>query len=113
MDVGEDAVLLSDSHVNLLVSYHSLSLLLALKELLLSSVEVSVVDVRSVLGIGASLVERAVGLLLDLVQQLVKLVELILELLLSRLLDRWAEDLSIMGLKRLKRILWLDLTSLI
>ena len=47
VNVGEDGVLLCHSHVNLLALNSSLSFVLALHELLLGSVDVSLVDVGS------------------------------------------------------------------
>ncbi|KAI6767974.1 hypothetical protein HG530_005983 [Fusarium avenaceum] len=94
VNVGENAVLLGDSDVGLLVSSNRLSLLLVLGELLLGSVVVTVVNVGSLLRVVLSLSGGTISLLLDLEEQLIKLVALILNSLLNSLLQRRADNLQ-------------------
>jgi hypothetical protein len=83
VDVGEDAVFLCHGNVGLLIGSDFLSLLLLLGELLLSGIVVAVVDVGSILRVVLGLSSGALGLLLDLVAKLVKLVALVLDGLLA------------------------------
>lgn len=112
VDVGEDAVLLGHGNVGLLVGSDFLSLLLLLGELLLSGVVVAVVDVRSVLRVVLGLSRSTVGLLLHLVEDLVKLVALILDSLLNSLLQRGSDDLEHDGLQHREEQLVVGLLDL-
>lgn len=86
--------MLGHGDVDLLVGSNSLGLLLALHDLVLGSVDVAAVDVRSLLGVILDLVLGLVGLKLDGVQEAVELVDLVLDDLLKHLLDGRAEDLQ-------------------
>lgn len=112
VDVGEDAILLCHSNVGLLVGSHLLGLLLLLRELLLSRSVVAVVDVGSVLRVVLGLSSGALGLLLDLVAKLVKLVALVLDGLLNSLLQRSSNNLEHDGLQNREEQLVVGLLDL-
>lgn len=112
VDVGEDAVLLGDSDVDLLVLGLLLGLLLALHSLGLSGAVVAAVDVGSVLRVALGLILGAVGLLLDLEDKGVHLVALVLDGLLNSLLQRRSDDLEHDGLEEVEEELVLGLLEL-
>lgn len=95
-DVLEDAVVLGDSHVDLLVGSDLILLLLALSELLLGSGCVTLVDVLDILGVGVvlGLLLSLLGLLVDTVEYLIELVDVVADLLLGDLLDGGTHDLK-------------------
>lgn len=112
VDVGEEAILLGDSHVDLLVLGLGLGLLLALDGLALGSVVVALVDIGSVLRVTLGLVLGSVGLLLDLVPESIKLVALVLDGLLNSLLKGRSKNLEHQGLEEAEEELVLGLLDL-
>lgn len=112
VDVREDAVLLGDSIVDLLVGNSALGLLLALEYLLLGGSDVAVVNVGGLLGVLTSLIKSAVSLLLDLVQHGVHPGSLIADGLLKSLLEAGAENLEHDGLEEVEEQLVVGLDQL-
>lgn len=95
-DVLENAVVLGDSHVDLLVGSDLILLLLALGELLLGSGCIALVDVLDVLRVGVllGLLLGSLGLLVDTIEHLIELVNVVANLLLGNLLDSRTHNLK-------------------
>lgn len=89
-------------------------LLLSLLELTLERIEVALVDVLDVLGIGVVLgfLGSTVGLLLDGEEQSIKFVDVVADLLLNCLLDDWSKDLQCQRLEEAEQQLVVGLLDL-
>ena len=93
-DVGEQRVVLGNGDVDRLVRSDLITLLLALRQLLLGSVEVTLVDVADLVWVVLGLLSGTVSLLLDGVSETIELLNLVSKLLLNDLGDDGAHDLQ-------------------
>jgi len=113
-DVLEDAVVLGDGHVDLLIGSDLILLLLALGELLLGGGGVALVDVLDVLGVGVvpGLSLSLLGLLVDGEEHLIELMDVVADLGLCNLLDSRTHNLEEKRLEHVEEKLVVGLLQL-